>query len=279
MVAASAFFIATRTTAPPPATPVTVAALPAAVPEQPPQPAPEAAPALPPKVTAKAKPSKKFHPAAVRQATKPVASAVDLPDVEVASDVTPGAPIVDAGSAALPPRQPETVTLSAGTLLQVRLGERLASDRNVVGDTFFATLDQPLVVNGFVIADRGARVLGRIADVDQAGRVEGVARLSLELASLTTADGQKIELRTARFIRKGDTSRKSDAVKIGVGTAIGAAIGAAVGGGKGAAIGAASGGAAGTGAVLATRGKAAVLDTETRLSFRLDSPVTVTERF
>jgi hypothetical protein len=30
--------------------------------------------------------------------------------------------------------------------------------------------------------------------------------------------------------------------------------------------------------VLATRGKAAVLDTETRISFRIESPVTITER-
>ena len=46
---------------------------------------------------------------------------------------------------------------------------------------------------------------------------------------------------------------------------------------KGAAIGAAAGGAAGGGAVAATRGRVAVLPTETRISFRLDQPVTITE--
>ncbi len=197
----------------------------------------------------------------------------NLPTAMVDANADFAAPI-----AVLPPREPQTVTIKPGTLLQVRLGERLASDRNVTGDTFIATLDQPLVVDGWIVAERGARVRGHIAEADQAGRVQGVASLALQLDSLTTADGQKIQFRTASFVRKGESSTKDDAVQIGIGTAIGAAIGAAVGGGKGAAIGAASGGAAGAGTVLATRGKPAVLENETRLSFRIDQPVTITER-
>lgn len=60
--------------------------------------------------------------------------------------------------------------------------------------------------------------------------------------------------------------------------AIGAAIGAIAGGGKGAAIGAGVGGAAGAGTVLATRGEDASLPSETRVTFRLKNPVTITER-
>ena len=62
------------------------------------------------------------------------------------------------------------------------------------------------------------------------------------------------------------------------GAALGAIIGAMAGGGKGAAIGAGAGGAAGTGIVLATRGQATSLATETRLDFRLAAPVTITEQ-
>ena len=62
------------------------------------------------------------------------------------------------------------------------------------------------------------------------------------------------------------------------GAAGGAAIGAIAGGGKGAAIGAGAGGAAGAGTVLATRGKPAALPSETRITFRLAAPVTLTER-
>jgi len=41
---------------------------------------------------------------------------------------------------------------------------------------------------------------------------------------------------------------------------------------------AATGGAAGGGVVAATRGKPAVLEAQTRISFRVEQPVTITER-
>ena len=59
---------------------------------------------------------------------------------------------------------------------------------------------------------------------------------------------------------------------------IGAIIGALAGGGKGAAIGAGAGGAAGGGGVVATRNKAVTLPTESKMTFRLSAPVTITER-
>jgi hypothetical protein len=277
LFASAVLFFASRSDAPVPAPAVppvqaeTVAPLP--VPERPPEPPkPEAKPAAQPRP---AKREKVFLAAAppARPALSPVNVEATLPALDARVDHALPTPAVE-----LPPRPQQSVTLQPGTLLQVRLGERLASDRHVTGDTFVATLDQPLVADGWVIAERGARLLGRVVESDPAGRVRGVSTLVLELESLTTADGQRVPIRTASFVRKGESSKKNDAVKIGVGTAIGAAIGAAVGGGKGAAVGAASGGAAGTGAVLATRGKPAVLDAETRLTFRLDQPVTITER-
>jgi hypothetical protein len=170
------------------------------------------------------------------------------------------------------------VTAAAGTLIQVRLGEALRSDRTREGDMFFATLDQPFVVDGFVIAEKGARAEGRVVEVEEAGRVRGVARMVLELTRIHTSDGQTVNIRTARFERKGPESKGEDAAKVGIGAALGAAIGAVAGGGKGAAVGAAAGGAAGAGTVAATRGRPAVLDSETRLSFRLEQPVEITER-
>jgi len=53
-------------------------------------------------------------------------------------------------------------------------------------------------------------------------------------------------------------------------------IGALAGGGKGAAIGAGVGAAAGTGVQGVTHGVAVRLAPETRLDFRLQSPLTVT---
>jgi hypothetical protein len=141
-----------------------------------------------------------------------------------------------------------------------------------------ATLDQPLVVDGLVIAEKGARANGRVVETVEAGRVKGLAHLSLELASMMLSDGQKVELRTDRFEKEGPSSKTEDTQKVGIGAVLGAAIGAIAGGGKGAAIGAASGGAAGGGVVAATRGKAAVLPAETKISFRVEQPVTITEK-
>ncbi len=177
-----------------------------------------------------------------------------------------------------PPRVPHTVTIPAGTLISVRLGETISTEKNQPGDSFSATLDQPLVVDGFAIAERGARVRGKVLEADRAGRLKGVALLSVALTSLHTADGQDVELTTERFVKQGETSRGDDAKKVGVGAAIGAAIGAIAGGGKGAAIGAGVGGAAGAGTVAATRGKASELPVETRLTFRLQEPIQLTER-
>jgi hypothetical protein len=156
--------------------------------------------------------------------------------------------------------------------------ERISTETHQPGDTFSATLDQPLVVDGFVLAERGAKVEGKVSQAVDAGRVKGVSQLVVELTRLTTADGQRLQIRTAEFVKEGEKSTGRDAAKVGIGAAIGSAIGAIAGGGKGAAIGAAAGAGAGTGAVLATRGKAAELPVETRLTFRLAEAVKVTER-
>ena len=170
------------------------------------------------------------------------------------------------------PAPPLQVTLTAGTLLTVRTSEGLSSDRNQAGDTFTATLDQPLVVDGYVIAERGARVEGRVVSAQRAGRVRGLADLSVELFQLKTSDGQRVPIETETFVRRSDESQRQDAAKIGAGAA------RAGGDGKSAAIGARAGGAAGAGTVLTTRGRPAVMPAETRISFRVRNTVTLTER-
>jgi hypothetical protein len=177
-----------------------------------------------------------------------------------------------------PVEAPHTVTIQAGTVLNVRIGETLSTKRNQSGDTFLATLDQPLVVDGFVIAERGARVEGRVVEADPGGKVQGTAHLIVQLAKLNTADGQHVRISTASFTKQAGSSHGTDAAKIGAGAAIGAVIGAIAGGGKGAGIGAGVGGAAGAGDVLLTRGKPAEIPVETRLTFRIADPVELTER-
>ena len=271
-----------------PATPAPVAAeqakaVPAEAAEQAhPSPFPEEKPA---KVSARKtrKPYHRAEPEVIAQnlppaPAQPVEQAPAARPEPVTPEPTPAVQPVPEPPAPPPPPAPRQVTLTAGTLIPARTVEGLSSDRNQAGDGFTATLDAPLVVNGLVIAERGAHLEGKVVQADKAGRVKGVSELSIELTQLTTSDGQHVPIDTESFVKHGQTSKKEDAAKIGGGAALGAIIGAIAGGGTGAAIGTAVGGAAGTGAVIGTRGKAVAIAPETRISFRLKNTVTLTER-
>lgn len=175
-------------------------------------------------------------------------------------------------------RTPHTVTIPAGTWLPVRIGETLSSKTNQPGDNFLATLDQPLVADGFVIAERGSRVEGRIVVAEPGRRTSGVPLLAIELVKVSTSDGQHVKIRTEAYKKETKNASGEDVAKVAGGAAIGAAIGAAAGGGKGAAIGAGVGGAAGVAGVLLTRDRGIEIPVETRISFKLQQSVTITER-
>jgi hypothetical protein len=210
---------------------------------------------------------------------QPVASLPEPPSLPFETVEVSNQPPVWAfdSPAPLPPPEPNRVTLLPGTLITVRLNERLSSGRHGPGDAFSASLDEPLIVDGFVIAERGAPAEGKVSAVSPAGRVRGAAALAIELVSVRTSDGQRVEITTDPFERKAPTTKGADAAKVGVSAALGAAIGAIAAGGKGAAIGAGAGSAAGAGAVLAGRGQPAELAAETRISFRLNRAVTIVE--
>jgi hypothetical protein len=197
------------------------------------------------------------------------------------TQTAPQAPVTPQYSAPVPapppPPQPHTVTLPAGTNVIVRLGETISTEKNYSGDTFRATLDRPIIVDGFVIADKGSKVLGKIVAADKAGKFEGTANLQVTLTEIGTTDGQRVRIETGFFNKKGPSNTKEEAAKIGGGAVLGAIIGALAGGGKGAAIGAGAGGAAGTGAVALGKTKPATIATETQLTFQLTSPTTITE--
>ena len=170
---------------------------------------------------------------------------------------------------------PVQLTIRPGTYIQVRLNQWLSSDRNQQGDTFTASLEQPIVVDGIVVAQRGQTVTGRVTDAQKAGRVEGTSRLGIQLTDLTFVDGQQLPIQSQMISRAGGTSEGRDAAAIGTTTALGAIIGAGADWGRGAAIGAGAGAAAGIIGVLLTRGHPTVIYPESVLTFRIDQPVTI----
>ena len=165
--------------------------------------------------------------------------------------------------------------MKAGTFVTVRINQPLSSDHNQPGDTFTATLTQPVVVDGVVVAGRGVTVYGRVAEAQKAHGGNS-SRLGLELTGLTLADGSQAPVRSQLVNRQG--SRTPAGVQAGTvagTTAAGAAIGAAADWGRGAAIGAGAGMIVGVAGVLLTRNHPTVVYPETLLTFRVESPVTI----
>jgi hypothetical protein len=180
------------------------------------------------------------------------------------------------GMQQMPPQNvPAHLTIKPGTYVTVRVSQPLSSDKNQQGDTFFATLAEPIIVDGVVVAQRGETVSGRVTEAQKAGRVEGTSKLGVELISLSLVDGQQLPIQSQMIGRTGGTSVGRDAGAIAGTTALGAAIGAGVDWGRGAAIGAGAGAAAGILGVLLTRGRPTIIYPETVLTFRLQAPVEI----
>jgi len=186
-------------------------------------------------------------------------------------------------SQAAPPQSnaaaPSTLTLPSGAIISVRTGQWLSSDRNHAGDTFTATLDQPLVVRGWVVARRGQTVVGRVAVAEKASSNNGVSKLGLEITELTLVDGEQVpvstEMQQAAPTPSAPGSAERNVATVGTTTVLGTILGAAIGGGEGAAIGAGLGATAGVAAVLYTRGRPTTVAPEALLSFRLAAPLEV----
>ena len=174
-----------------------------------------------------------------------------------------------------PEQRRDNLTLAPGTWVSVRMDQELSSDHSYPGDAFTATLAQPLIADGLVVARRGQMVGGHVVEAVKAGKAKGTSRLAIELSEITLVDGRQVPVKT-RFIQsEAGTSVGRDAGAVATTTGVGAAIGGAADGGFGAGIGAIAGAAAGIVGVLTTRGKATVVYPETQLTFRLEDPLTI----
>jgi BON domain len=170
---------------------------------------------------------------------------------------------------------PPSLVLPAGTLVSVRVIQALSSDHNQAGDGFTATLAQPVVVSGWVVARRGQTVQGRVAVAKKGGRVKGTSELGINLTELTLVNGHQLPIQTRLLETSAGSSKGGDVAAVGTTTGLGAAIGAAAAGGEGAAIGAGAGAVASIAGVLLTRGRPTVIPPEALLTFRLESSANI----
>ena len=168
-------------------------------------------------------------------------------------------------------------TIPTGSKIVIRMIDSVNSETNKLGDTFVAVLDEPISQGGVEVIPRGADVRGRIAKIDDAGRLKGSAQLGLELSQIIV-NGIPYSVTTSEYNEVGEGRGKETAKRAGIGAGIGAAIGAIAGGGKGAAIGAGVGGGGATAIQVLTKGEKLNIPSETKLEFTLRSPLVVAGR-
>ena len=163
--------------------------------------------------------------------------------------------------------KPQPVTLPAGTLLHVRLDQAVGSKISNEGDSFTATIEDPVVVDGTTVIPHGATASGVVSEAKPLGRFKGGAVLRLSLKSIDV-NGAKYPV-SASLSRTQQGKGKRSTIAIGGGAGLGALIGGIAGGGKGAAIGAAAGAGAGTAGAAFTGNKDIRLPAETPVTFEL----------
>ena len=161
----------------------------------------------------------------------------------------------------------------SGTLIRASMVDSLSSGTAREGETFQASLEDPITSNGQVVFPRGSQVTGSVAAVHPSGRLSDPGTLQLTLNSISNGS-QTAHITTEPLLVRGESHTKSNVEKIGGGAAVGAIIGAIAGGGKGAAIGAGAGTAAGTGVAAATGKRDAKVESEAILTWTTISPPT-----
>lgn len=169
--------------------------------------------------------------------------------------------VVNSGGTILPDDRNASMDfyIPDGTRLTAVLNNSVTTRVSQVGDRFTMRVTSPARY-------RDAIIEGRVAQIDNSGRLSGRANVSMEfdsirlpngdmyrfagvVESVRTVNGDTVSVTNEGTIRDSNQTTRT-VTRAGIGAALGALIGAIAGGGEGAAIGAAVGAGAGAGSVL-----------------------------
>lgn len=190
--------------------------------------------------------------------------------VEQIARQEPGIASVENKTAVPPP----PIVVPAATDIVVTLDQALGSKTSQTGQTFLATVAQPVSVKGQTAIPKGSGVNGTVVTAQEKGKIKGEGQLSLTLRSITVR-GQNYRIETVTLDSTIRGKGKRTAVTTGGGAAGGALIGGLAGGGKGAGIGALAGAAAGFVGGTFTGNKQIELPAETAITFSLSAPLSL----
>ncbi len=167
-----------------------------------------------------------------------------------------------------------TTEIPSGTNFVVRLVDSVDSERDSVGQSYRATVDEPIQIGGNTVIPRGADAVVKLVDDKESGKLAGRTILTLDLMSVTV-NGKPVEIDTEEATAQSESRTGRTGKVVGGTAALGAIIGAIAGGGKGAAIGAVSGAGVGAAAQVITKGQKVKIPSESRLTFALRQNVRI----
>ncbi|HEX8985841.1 MAG TPA: hypothetical protein VF767_10425 [Bryobacteraceae bacterium] len=225
--------------------------------------------------TSAAQPAPKPAPAAQPAVSQPTGSAQAETAVARAPEPAPERQKilhVEPAVAAAAPAGATGIELPTGTAIVIRMIDAVDSKQARTGQTFRASVDEPVLLGDRTAIPRGADVVTRLMEVKDPNKITGGGLLTLALTSVNV-NGRTVDVNSESVTQAGESGKGDSAKVIGGTAALGAIIGAIAGGGKGAAIGAVSGAGAGTAVRVLTNGAEVKIPSETRLTFTLQSPV------
>jgi hypothetical protein len=166
--------------------------------------------------------------------------------------------------------------IAAGTNISLTSDQRICTDSNKVGDTFTATVANPVVGSNGAVIPAGSSVSGHVTALGASKAVGQTVTFSLAFDNLTVnGTGYPIDAAmagTPQLPTHRTTHATTDAAKVGGGAVAGAIIGGLIGHNvKGAVIGGAAGAAAGGGVAVATGRFDACLLQGGKLNIQLNS--------
>lgn len=168
-------------------------------------------------------PAKKASPAPAKAAPAKAALAKPAPAKATPAKTNPTVRTASAKSTI--PVNFVDMTVPKGTAITATVGQTLASDKNHTGDTFVASLAEPIKLDGKVVLPKGAHIKGRVVEVRKHELKVTLASVvvhgkSYDLAtnSVRPADRDQLKLKAPAEEAADDSSQSAEKQKKDNGT-------------------------------------------------------------
>ncbi len=167
--------------------------------------------------------------------------------------------------------------IEAGTKIAVRMDNEINSKVSSAGDTFTATLSEPLSVRQVAVLPIGTVIEGKITNIERAsvGGKDGKITVSFETLRLPDGAKRSIEGVLVKELEVAESSPKYKVLTIVGAAALGGIVGAIAKASSGALIGAGIGAGAGTGVALLQKGKDVRLKADEKFEIKLTKSVSL----